>query len=168
MSNGVGGDAMIIVWEPSSSSASAEDSANSSGKVIGYNGSGRSPKGMSYDQLIASLRGSALIPIVGPLPVSTPGAAKAWCDMVEQHGSGMRFEQILAPAIQAARTGFPVTQVIAAEWRDTVLSLIANNDTITSHGQFPNALDGFLLTYTIPDPDAAEVEAADIDGNSAV
>jgi len=151
MSNGVGGDAMIIIWEPSKSGSGA---GNASGKVIGYNGSGRSPKGMSYDQLIASLRGSALIPLVGPLPVSTPGAAKAWCDMVSSHGSGKQgvaFEDLLAPAIQAARSGFPVTQVIANEWYETAISLIANNDTITSHGQHPAALDGFMLTYTIPD-----------------
>lgn len=50
---------------------------------------------------------------------------------------------VLAPAIYYAENGFPVTEVISAEWG------VDNNTEITSGGRFPNAINGFLDTFTI-------------------
>jgi len=136
MSNGLGGDLFAIIWDPKTR------------KLVGYNGSGRSPKSLSYAKLVSLLGGSETLPIAGPLPVSTPGAARGWCDLSERMGS-MPLPQLLAPAIRYAKEGFPVTQVIAAEWADAFAFFRGHQDEITSNGKFPRALDGFLQTYTV-------------------
>ena len=46
--------------------------------------------------------------------------------------------------------GHPVAQVIAAEWY-----IPRNTSTLTSNGKYPNALDGFLETFTVPDSASA-------------
>lgn len=136
MSNGPGGDVFAIIWDPKQK------------KLVGYNGSGRSPRGLSYETLVTLLEGSETLPLAGPLPVSTPGAIKGWCDLRDALGS-MPLAQLLAPAINYAKDGFPVTQVIAAEWAEAFDFFKANMDDITSHGRYPHALDGFLQTYTV-------------------
>ena len=94
---GIGGDLFAIVWN-------AEDQ-----KLYGLNGSGRSPQNLTLDYF--KEQGMDKIPAFGPLPVTVPGAVQAWCDLHERFGS-KTLEEILSPAIQYARTGFPVTEVI--------------------------------------------------------
>ncbi|KAA0157305.1 hypothetical protein FNF27_05032 [Cafeteria roenbergensis] len=136
MSNGLGGDLFAIVWDPATR------------QLVGYNGSGRSPKGLSFAELVSLLDGSETLPIAGPLSVSTPGAARGWCDLAGRFAS-MPLSRLLAPAIEYARKGFPVTQVIAAEWAEAFAFFEAHRDEITSGGRFPGALDGFYQTYTV-------------------
>jgi gamma-glutamyltranspeptidase/glutathione hydrolase len=54
----------------------------------GYNGAGRSPKGLSYEEMETELKSRDLkfIPGAGPLPVSVPGAVKGWCDLHQKFG----------------------------------------------------------------------------------
>ena len=54
-------------------------------------------------------------PPMDPLPVSVPGCVDGWFELHEQFGS-MEMEKILKPAINYAREGFPVTEVIAYYW----------------------------------------------------
>src|SRR5512136_2235527 len=63
VSCGVGGDLFAIVWDAKS------------GKLYGINASGRSPRGLSYDQMKAELSksGRTTIPPLGFLPISVPG-----------------------------------------------------------------------------------------------
>src|SRR5216683_1975371 len=105
VSNGVGGDLFAIVY-------SAKDN-----KLYGINGSGRSPLGLSYEQMKAELvkLNRKIIPPTGMLPISVPGTVDAWADLHKKFGK-LKFSDDLAPAIRYAEEGFPVTELIAYYW----------------------------------------------------
>ena len=98
---GPGGDLFALVWEAAS------------GRLHGYNGSGRSPAGLSLAHL-QSLR-LPRIPARGPLPISVPGAVDGWFALHARFGR-LPMTELLAPAIHYAEGGFPVTEVIAHTW----------------------------------------------------
>ena len=106
--SGIGGDLFAIVWD-------AEQ-----GKLLGLNGSGRSPRGLSLDYFLS--HGMTEIPERGPLPVSVPGAVDAWFTLHDKLGK-LPMKQVLAPAIAYAREGFPVSEVIAYYWERNVREL---------------------------------------------
>ncbi len=95
---GIGGDIFALIW-----SADKE-------KLYGLNGSGRSPRSLKMEYF--SENGYELIPSYGPLPVSVPGCVDGWYEMNEMFGR-LPMKEILQPAINYARDGFPVTEVIA-------------------------------------------------------
>ena len=105
VSNGVGGDLFAIVY-------SAKEN-----KLYGINGSGRSPLDLSYDQMKAELAKlhRETIPPVGMLPISVPGAVDAWAELHKRFGK-LKLSDDLAPAVQYAEQGFPVTELIAYYW----------------------------------------------------
>ncbi|MER2022196.1 MAG: gamma-glutamyltransferase [Stenotrophomonas sp.] len=103
--NGVGGDLFAIVWDPKS------------GKLYGYNGSGRSPKSLTLAEF--QRRGLKEIPATGPLPVSVPGAVDGWFALHDRFGRKPMADN-LAPAIRYAREGHPVAEVIAYYWDRSV------------------------------------------------
>jgi gamma-glutamyltranspeptidase/glutathione hydrolase len=95
---GIGGDLFAIVWDASTK------------KLYGLNASGRSP----YDLTLEYFKNEGLerIPAYGPLPVTVPGCVDGWFELHEKFGSLM-MEEVLAPAVDYANNGFPVTDVIA-------------------------------------------------------
>ena len=95
---GIGGDLFAIVWDGKTK------------KLYGLNASGRSPKNLSIDYF--EKMGMTKIPSHGPLPVSVPGAVDGWFELHEKFGSKTMTE-ILAPAIDYAKNGFPLTELIA-------------------------------------------------------
>ena len=95
---GVGGDLFAIIW-------SAEKQ-----KLYGLNASGRSPRSLKLDYL--KNQGYTTIPSTGPLPVSVPGCVDGWFEMHDMFGN-LPMRDILQPAINYAREGFPVSEVIA-------------------------------------------------------
>jgi len=101
--NGIGGDLYAIVYDPETDD------------VYGLNASGRSPQSLSYDQLQEELGDTDQIPLVGALPVSVPGTVSGWEMLHERFGERSMADN-LAPAIQYARDGFPLSQVIAYYW----------------------------------------------------
>ncbi len=105
VSNGVGGDLFAIVY-------SAKEN-----KLYGINGSGRSPLGLSYDQMKAELAKlhEDTIPPRGMLPISVPGTVDAWDQLHKKFGK-LTLADDLAPAIHYAEGGFPVTQLISYYW----------------------------------------------------
>src|SRR5258705_2303405 len=105
VSNGIGGDLFAIVY-------SAKEN-----KLYGINGSGRSPLGLSYDQMKAELAKMhrETIPPVGMLPISVPGTVDAWAELHKRFGK-LKLSDDLAPAVQYAEQGFPVTELIAYYW----------------------------------------------------
>jgi gamma-glutamyltranspeptidase/glutathione hydrolase len=105
VSNGIGGDLFAIVY-------SAEEN-----KLYGINGSGRSPLGLTYDQMKAELAKlhRQTIPPFGMLPISVPGCVNAWVELHKKFGK-LKFSDDLAPAIHYAEEGFPVTELIAYYW----------------------------------------------------
>src|SRR6266487_261211 len=105
VSNGVGGDLFAILY-------SAREN-----KLYGINGSGRSPFGLSYEQMKAELAKlkRETIPPTGMLPISVPGTVDAWAELHKKFGK-LKFADDLAPAIHYAEEGFPVTELIAFYW----------------------------------------------------
>jgi len=104
--NGIGGDLFVLLWD------------NQAGRLVGLNGSGRSARAAGLEPLRARLAESGLtdIPLRGALPVTVPGCVDGWFALHERYGK-LPMERLLAPAIALAREGFPVSQVIASEWK---------------------------------------------------
>jgi gamma-glutamyltranspeptidase/glutathione hydrolase len=96
--SGIGGDLFAIIWDAATQ------------KLYGLNASGRSPQSLTLDYFLKN--GYKSIPSYGPLPVSVPGCVDGWFEMHDRFGS-LGMEEILAPAIQYAREGFPVSELIA-------------------------------------------------------
>jgi len=105
VSNGIGGDLFAIVY-------SAKEN-----KLYGINGSGRSPLGLTYEQMKAELAKlkRETIPPTGMLPISVPGTVDAWAELHKKFGK-LKLSDDLAPAIHHAEEGFPVTELIAYYW----------------------------------------------------
>src|SRR5207249_2766008 len=105
VSNGIGGDLFAIVY-------SAKEN-----KLYGVNGSGRSPLGLSYEEMKAELDklGRKTIPPRGMLPISVPGTVAAWSELHKKFGK-LKLSDDLAPAAKYADEGFPVTELIAFYW----------------------------------------------------
>ncbi|MFM2043737.1 MAG: gamma-glutamyltransferase [Pseudomonadota bacterium] len=103
--NGIGGDIFVILWDPKTQ------------KLYAYNGSGRSPRGQTLEQLKARLdeKGVETIPSFGSLPVTVPGTVDGWFALHGRFGR-LPMEQVLAPAIRYAREGFPLSPYIAKAW----------------------------------------------------
>jgi gamma-glutamyltranspeptidase/glutathione hydrolase len=74
------------------------------------------------------------MPVHGILPVTVPGAAWGWQEVLMRFGT-MSFQQVLEPAVHYAEGGFPVSERIAGDWR------------------LPNALP-LKGCCTAPDPDS--------------
>jgi gamma-glutamyltranspeptidase/glutathione hydrolase len=125
VSNGIGGDLFAIVY-------SAKEN-----KLYGLNGSGRSPLGLSYEQMKAELAKlhRETIPPLGMLPISVPGCVDAWAEVHKKFGK-LSLADDLSGAIRYAEEGFPVTELIAWYWGRSVLL----------YSKLPG---GFLKTYTL-------------------
>ncbi len=102
---GIGGDLFAIVWDAKTQ------------KLYGLNASGRSPQALTLD--FFEKEGMTKIPSHGPLPVSVPGAVDGWFELHNKFGSKPMTE-ILAPAIDYAEKGFPLTELIAWYMQRTV------------------------------------------------
>jgi gamma-glutamyltranspeptidase len=89
---GIGGDAFWLIWD------------EAAGRQTALNGSGRAPAAADPARLRAS--GLATLPNRGPLTITVPGAVRSWGDAHARLGRRSRAD-ILAPAIELARDGFP-------------------------------------------------------------
>jgi gamma-glutamyltranspeptidase/glutathione hydrolase len=96
--SGIGGDLFAIIWMADK------------GKLYGLNASGRSPRSLKLEYFRE--KGLEFIPSFGPLPVSVPGCVDGWFEMHDMFGI-LPMKDILQPAINYAREGFPVTELIA-------------------------------------------------------
>jgi gamma-glutamyltranspeptidase/glutathione hydrolase len=101
--SGLGGDLFAMVWD-----AETE-------QLSGLNASGRSPRSLTLEEF--QRRGISKIPSYGPLPVSVPGTVDGWFELHGKFGK-LSVEDILTPTIKYAREGYPVTEVIAHQWKD--------------------------------------------------
>jgi len=99
---GIGGDLFAIIWD-----AKTE-------KLYGLNASGRSPYTLNLDHFKSN--GYEKVPAYGPLPVTVPGCVDGWFEMHERFGQ-LSMNEILMPAISYAQEGFPLTEVIAYNWK---------------------------------------------------
>ncbi|WNJ19279.1 gamma-glutamyltransferase [Pontibacter sp. G13] len=138
--NGIGGDLFAIVWDAESQ------------QLHGLNASGRTPESLKLSYF--EKEGMTSIPAYGPLPVSVPGCVDGWFELHKKFGK-LPMEVVLSPAIDYARNGFPVTELISYYW-----TLTANRmkdlpnfaDTYMTSGQAPQKGDIFKnprLAYTL-------------------
>ena len=100
--NGIGGDLFVIIWD------------NENKRVSGFNGSGRSPRSLTLDEF--RRQQLEAIPNLGPLAVSVPGTVDGWFQIHERYGR-LPISEVLQAAVDYARQGFAVTEVIANGWR---------------------------------------------------
>lgn len=103
--SGVGGDLFAIVWDAKTK------------RLYGLNASGRSPYSLTLDYFKG--KGLKFIPARGPLSVSVPGCVDGWFELHAKFGK-LPMPVLLKPAIEYAREGFPVSEVIAAAWAENV------------------------------------------------
>jgi len=133
--NGMGGDLFAIIWDAKTQ------------KLYGLNASGRSPQSLTLDYFKKNNLTS--IPPHGPLPVSVPGCVDGWFELHGKFGS-MEMEKVLAPAINYARNGFPVTELIAYYWNLSVKNLEkypGYRETYMPNGKAPQKGDVFKNPY---------------------
>ena len=99
--NGLGSDCFALIW-------SAKDK-----KLFGLNGSGAAPMALSA-QRVREL-GYEQMPVNGWLPTMVPGAPAAWAALRRRFGR-LSMAELMAPAIQYAREGFPVPLNVHRLW----------------------------------------------------
>ncbi len=105
MMNGVGGDLFAIVYDAKAN------------KLYGLNASGWAPKALTIDVL--HKQGLRDMPQVGVNAITVPGAVEGWQKLADKFGR-KKLSEDLAPAIQTAKNGYPVTEWVAMYWASTV------------------------------------------------
>jgi gamma-glutamyltranspeptidase/glutathione hydrolase len=120
---GLGSDAFAIVWDGS--------------MLHGINGSGRSPAAWSYERFSRLKE----MPANGWDTVTVPGAVSVWVALSERFGK-MPFEALFADAIDYAENGFPVSPIIAAQWKAAV----------EKYRDFPEFIRVFTINGHAPEP----------------
>lgn len=99
-SNGIGGDAFAIVWMNQ--------------EMHGLNASGCAPKNITIDAIKQA--GHDKMPKYGWLPVTVPGAPGAWAALSKRFGK-LSLADCLAPAIQYAEKGYPISPTLGRFWK---------------------------------------------------
>lgn len=108
---GIGGDCFILL------------APNGTGPIVALDGSGWAPRAAGTDWYIA--HGYSAIAWNTPHAVTIPGAVSAWDRIVADYGkSGLA--RVLQPAIEAAESGYGVTERVAHDWQRKETKLSAN------------------------------------------
>jgi gamma-glutamyltranspeptidase/glutathione hydrolase len=125
-STGMGGDCFALYYD------------SSKGRVLGMNGSGRAPMGLTPEKLVAD--GFTKMPTNGVHTVTVPGAVAGWVDTIEKFGT-LTMKEVLAPAIELAKGGFPVSPLTARAWANGVPFLRSGpyGDEMLLNGRAPGA-----------------------------
>ncbi|MEE9216838.1 MAG: gamma-glutamyltransferase [Anaerolineales bacterium] len=125
-STGIGGDCFALYYDAETR------------EITALNGSGRAPSGLTLDLLEAEGFSEAL-PALHAHTVTVPGACAGWSDLLERHGRlGLRIA--LAPAINLAEEGFPVSPLTSYFWERGVERQLKNSpggEELTINGRGP-------------------------------
>src|SRR3546814_3420930 len=84
------------------------------GDIIGINGSGHAPAGLSLEFL--EDRNISAIEVSSPHGVTIPGAVDTWSRLSSDYGK-LGLDACLQPAIRYAEDGFAVAPRVAVDWR---------------------------------------------------
>ncbi len=105
---GIGGDCFVLV------KPAGEE------RIVGLNGSGRAPAGLSAEALRAA--GNTAMPTHAADAVTVPGAVDAFVRLAADWGR-LGLAACLAPAIRAAEEGVPVAPRVAFDWAEAADAL---------------------------------------------
>jgi gamma-glutamyltranspeptidase/glutathione hydrolase len=114
MMNGIGGDLFAIYWDAKS------------GKLYGLNASGWAPRALTIEHLRA--KGIKEMPDAGIDSVTVPGAVDGWAKLHDRFGK-LPWAQLFTPAINYARNGYPVPEMIHGYWQAAVPWLAADAES---------------------------------------
>ncbi len=125
-STGMGGDCFALYYDAAK------------GRVKGMNGSGRAPAGLTPEKLLSE--GFTKMPSNGIHTVTVPGAVAGWVDTIEKFGT-LTMKDVLAPAIELAEGGYPVSPLTARAWANGVSFLKSGpyGDEMLINGRAPGA-----------------------------
>lgn len=98
-STGIGGDMFALVAQPD-------------GEIIGLNGSGRAPAGLTADAIRET---HDTMPLYDISAVTIPGAVDGFCRLHGDHGH-LPLDRVLAPAIHYADEGVPIAPRVAHDY----------------------------------------------------
>jgi gamma-glutamyltranspeptidase/glutathione hydrolase len=125
---GIGGDLFALVYDARTR------------EVQAYNGSGAAPKSLDREAFPDGY------PNDGPRVATVPGVLAAFADLMADHGR-LGLERVLAPAIQYAEEGFPVSDGLAEGFVDSGARLDEECARVFGPvGRFPRA--GEILQQT--------------------
>ena len=127
-STGLGGDCFALFYDARTRQVSA------------LNGSGRAPRALTLER-VQQAGFIDELPPYHAYNVTVPGACAGWCDLVERFGH-LPLTKTLAPAIQLAEEGFPVSPLTAHNWQEaaqTQLRQSLNGIEMTIDGRGPHA-----------------------------
>jgi gamma-glutamyltranspeptidase/glutathione hydrolase len=110
---GVGGDLFALVFDGKTKT------------LKGLNSSGRAGSAADADALLAD--GCSQMPTHGVHSVSIPGSVAGWLELLDSHGT-IPVTRALEPAIRYARDGFPVSEIVAAQWSAVASRLASDSD----------------------------------------
>jgi len=136
---GIGGDAFALIY------LANED------RLVGLNGSGRAPYGASVEWF--QEKGLTQIPERNILAVTVPGALHGWGQALERFGT-MGLGDVFEDAIRCGEHGYPVTELIAGEWKNSEGVLLASENAAKTYlidGR-PLGPDSFFLTEICQGP----------------
>jgi gamma-glutamyltranspeptidase/glutathione hydrolase len=102
---GLGGDAFALVWDPAEA------------HLYGFNGSGRSPAGLSIERVRGA--GHETMPQRGPLSINVPGAVDAWTQLLDRFGR-RSLPDALLPAARVAEDGYQLTRITSGAIRGSL------------------------------------------------
>src|SRR5580765_6055877 len=118
---GIGGDLFAIVYDAKTKSLHA------------LNASGRSAYAATPAEY--AKRGQTRMPQSGVLAVTVPGVVEGWSELLTKYGS-VPMSRIVAPAVDYARNGYPVSEIISGQWKASERKLAA--DPVTAATFLPN------------------------------
>ncbi|MFC0472530.1 gamma-glutamyltransferase [Halalkalibacter kiskunsagensis] len=133
-SNGIGSDAFALVWVK--------------GELHGLNASGQAPMALT-PEAVKEAGYEKELPKYGLTPVTVPGTPGGWAELSKRFGK-LPLTQVLAPAIDYAENGFPVSPTLAKYWKSgfETFSKVGKGDefaawfeTFAPNGETPKAGD---------------------------
>jgi gamma-glutamyltranspeptidase/glutathione hydrolase len=108
MMDGMGGDLFALEWDAKT------------GQLSGLNSSGWAPGKLTCEFL--NQKGISRMPSKGIHSVTVPGCVRGW-EALHQKFGRLPWPDLFQPAIYYARNGFPVTEIVAAYWKEAKGSL---------------------------------------------
>jgi gamma-glutamyltranspeptidase/glutathione hydrolase len=118
---GIGGDLFAIVYDAKTKTLHA------------LNASGRS----AYTATPAEFakRQQTTMPGTGVLSVTVPGVVEGWSELLSKYGT-VPMSRVVAPAIEYAKNGYPVSEIISGQWKSSEKKLAG--DPVAAATFLPN------------------------------